>query len=242
MPKRVAELGPGDSIGAGIAALLCGAETYYGLDALPLANLARNIAVLDGLVELFKRRAPISASASDPPLPTELIQFDEGRIPQIRESILNPTAEHSLIRYVAPWWSSDQIERGSIDLIFSTAVLEHVEDLPHTYRAMREWLGPGGWTSHQIDYRCHGIAPEWNEHWTYPDWLWRLVKGRRSFFLNRRPHSTHLKLHSDSGFRVIVDRRQQGPALARNRLAKPFRNLTDFDLTTLGALIQAQTS
>jgi hypothetical protein len=240
IPKTVAELGPGDSIGVGIAALLCGAETYYGLDALPLANLSRNISVLNGLVELFQRRAPISDGKGDPPLPTKLIKFDESRISLIRESILNPTGSGSLIRYVAPWWNSHQIERNSIDLIFSTAVLEHVEDLTQTYRAMREWISPAGWTSHQIDFRCHGISSEWNAHWTCSDWLWFLAKGRRSFFLNRQPHSIHTKMHAEHGFKILVDRRMDGPPISRQRLAKRFQHLTDSDLSTMGALIQAR--
>ena len=37
-PKVVAELGPGHSIGIGLAALISGAEQYYGLDAVQYAN------------------------------------------------------------------------------------------------------------------------------------------------------------------------------------------------------------
>src|SRR5450432_4034075 len=58
-PSRVAELGPGDSIGIGLAALLSGADYYYGLDALPLANLRRNVGVFEELIELFRARAAI---------------------------------------------------------------------------------------------------------------------------------------------------------------------------------------
>src|SRR5450631_1044571 len=65
-PSRVAEFGPGDSIGIGLAALLCGADRYYGLDALPLANLRRNLSVLDELVELFRARLPIPGDVEFP--------------------------------------------------------------------------------------------------------------------------------------------------------------------------------
>src|SRR5262245_22309033 len=53
-PKTVAELGPGDSLGVGLAALLSGAERYYALDVVEHANAAHNIVVLDALVELFR--------------------------------------------------------------------------------------------------------------------------------------------------------------------------------------------
>ena len=41
-PKVVVELGPVDSIGLGLAMLLAGAHTYYGLDVLPHATAETN--------------------------------------------------------------------------------------------------------------------------------------------------------------------------------------------------------
>ena len=58
-PGVVAELGPGDSIGVGLAALLTGASEYYALDLKKYANTKRNLEIFDKLVELFKKREPI---------------------------------------------------------------------------------------------------------------------------------------------------------------------------------------
>ena len=62
------------------------------------------------------------------------------------------------LRYAAPWRDASVMQPGSLDLIFSQAVMEHVDDLPATYAACRDWLRPGGLMSHQIDFRCHGTA------------------------------------------------------------------------------------
>ena len=56
-PSAVAELGPGDSIGIGIASVLTGVERYFAFDVVAHANTPRNLAIFDGLVELFRAQA-----------------------------------------------------------------------------------------------------------------------------------------------------------------------------------------
>jgi hypothetical protein len=249
-PCRVAELGPGDSIGIGLASLLCGADRYYGLDALPLANLRRNLSVFDELVELFRARVRIPGDVEFPNVRPKLRSYDfpdalitranERRIERIRRSIEDPVGADSMIRYVAPWWNPKVIEQGGVNMIFSQAVLEHVDDLETAYLGMRAWLAPDGWLSHQVDFRCHGTAREWNGHWTYGDWTWRLLRGRRAFLINREPHSTHIRQLRAAGFTVVCDEMVTGPAVDRRRLAPRFAQMSEADLTTSGAFIQAQ--
>ena len=94
------------------------------------------------------------------------------------------------------------VAEASLDLIFSQAVLEHVDGLEETYRAMFAWLKPGGYASHVIDFTAHGRSPFWNGHWAYSDWEWELVRGKREFLLNREPLSTHLALVRNVGFEL----------------------------------------
>jgi hypothetical protein len=56
VPNVVAELGPGDTLGTGVAALLSGATRYIGIDKLPFARTGPTIEVANGLVPLFATR------------------------------------------------------------------------------------------------------------------------------------------------------------------------------------------
>jgi hypothetical protein len=127
-----------------------------------------------------------------------------------------------------------------MDMIYSQAVLEHVDDLRGTYHAMRGWLNRGGFISHQIDFRCHGLTTPWNGHWAISDRAWRLVRGRRAYLLNREPHSTHIRLIKEAGFVVVCDRKVELPsALSPVQFAAPFRNMPAEDRVISAAFIQA---
>ena len=105
---------------------------------------------------------------------------------------------------------------------------------------MYQWLKPTGYISHAIDFRCHGTAIEWNGHWSYSDVQWSLVRGRRPYLLNRQPHSVHVKLLQRQGFKIVCDIRTEAAAgVDRKRLAPRFSDVTDEDLVTAGAFIQA---
>jgi hypothetical protein len=58
MPASVAEIGPGNSLGVGLAALLSGSARFYALDVVAYSSTDRNLRMLDRLVERFRNRAP----------------------------------------------------------------------------------------------------------------------------------------------------------------------------------------
>src|SRR5438552_1219333 len=62
----IAEIGPGDSIGSGIAALISGSSKYYALDIVKSVNIKRNLEVFDELIELFRSRQNIPDEAEFP--------------------------------------------------------------------------------------------------------------------------------------------------------------------------------
>ncbi len=255
-PAVVAELGPGDTLGIGLSALLSGAEKYYAFDMVEHANAERNLGIFDELVSLFRNREDIPGKDEFPLVnpclesyvfPGNILRKDrldqalnEERIEKIRRAILDPSGDNSMIQYRVPWFDSSVVERESVDFIYSQTVLECVDNLRYAYEAMWTWLKPRGFMSHQIDFKSIGTADEWNGHWTYSDFLWKLMRGKRPYLINREPYSTHIKLINEASFQVvnekIVTMRSEIP---RRKLAPRFRDLSDDDLTTSGAFILA---
>ena len=218
-PKAVAELGLGDSIGMGIASVLTGVERYYAFGLVAHANTPNNLEIFDHLVELFRARTAIPDGGEYPRVgptlkdygyPAHLLSeqrmhaaLEPTRLARIRESIRHTDSPDSMIQYRAPWSTQAALERDTLDVVFSQATLEHVDRLPDVYRAMYAWLKPLGYMSHQIDFKCHDSAHEWNGHWTYSDLMWKLVRGKDVWLINRLPYSAHLKYMKSSGFQIV---------------------------------------
>lgn len=262
IPNAVAELGPGDSLGIGLAALLSGANEYYALDVKKSCNTERNLGVLNQLVELFRNRASTPVNEGHPDIkpyldsnmfPDKILTEErlmeslrEDRIDAIRRAIVNLELDDTnqpgkiKIRYIVPWSDPDVLDPESVDLIYSQAVLEHVDNLEAVYRAMSTWLKPGGYMSHEIDFRSHNLTKEWNGHWACNEIAWRIARGRKPYLLNRQPCSVHVDLLGKHGFRIasrFLHTDQDG--ITRKQLAAKWKNMTDSDLHCVGAHIQA---
>ena len=250
IPATVAELGPGSSIGCGLAALLSGASRYFALDAVSMARVDENLRVFDELVDLFRRRSGIPDENEFPDIypPLETCEFpstvldddlvgealNPHRIQQIRDSI----SAGGMIDYQAPWSDPASIPAETVDFIFSQAVLEHVDDLPGMYMCMNVWLKSGGYVSHTIDFRSHGLANAWNGHWTCSDALWKVIRGRRQQLINRAPYSTHIDLLIANGFKVVAETvKSSASAIRRSDLSRRFAGMRDTDFTTSSAFV-----
>jgi len=252
----VAELGPGDSLGTGLAALLSGATRYVALDAKSHANPEQNLAIFEELVPLFRRREPIPDDVEFPLVrptlkdyrfPAKILSenrltaaLSQSRIDQIRSAILGRAGGPITLEYRAPWTDPSVVVSGSVDFLFSQAVLEHVDDLPQTYEAMRAWVKPNGFVSHSIDFSSHNLTRSWNGHWTLDDSAWRIVRGTRPYLINREPLSRHLALLSQNRFAVVHVDKQQASVDSALRLAKRFRGMDRHDMSTRGAFVQAR--
>ena len=255
VPNVVAELGPGYSIGAGLAALLSGCECYYALDAVKFWDAERNLKIFDELLGFFIKKEKIpdnrEFSRLKPVLdnysfPSNILteehlkkSLSEKRIEKIRKKIkdIDKKNDGEFIKYYIPWNDSSVIRNNSVDFIFSQAVLEYV-DLEVVYQAMNAWLKHNGMMSHEIDFKSHGATSTWNGHWTFSDFEWKIVTGRKKIIINRMPLTKHIECQNKYGFKIIKKNlHKQNSQVTREMLSKRFKNLTDEDLSTSGMYI-----
>ena len=262
-PRVVVELGPGDSLGLGCAALLSGAEQYVALDVVAHANTEHDVKVLDELVDLFEHHAPIPDGRVFPNLQPKLtaynfpsrlfaddggrrLRLDPARIQAIRSALIerqDVLYDNLPIGYCAPW-GPRTIDRQSVDLVITQAVLQDMghepakSELAGTFQAMSRWLKKGGVMSHQINFAFPG-GTEWNHHWRYSDAAWRLVRGNRPFFENRVPLSAYLALCEENDFEVVSVKRVEEEGIPREKAAPRFRDLPEDDFRTASAHVVA---
>jgi SAM-dependent methyltransferase len=263
IPKSVAELGPGETIGVGLCALLSGSGRYTGLDVYPYSNVNANLECFDALVEMFKSRHPctkpswpdyqqyldqrsfpshvLTDNRLDLALRPERIQLIRNQIERAADLSISTDRTGPNIYYIAPWYDKQHVKPDSVDLIISHSVLEHVVDIDRTIEACSSWLRPGGWISHQIDFSSHGLTDEWNGHWAISDFVWKLIIGRRQFLINREPVSRVEDAHSKNDFQVVFSkRRNKDNSINRARLAPQFRRLSASDFSCAEILIQSR--
>ena len=261
IPESFVELGPGDTPGVGIAALASGVNRYYGVDVDIKIDPSLNLQFFERIIPFLStnNNAKAATWAAWPAcddidgeiifprnlLNQEMLAKNTGRerVEIIRRVLSNKKKPGDSIEFscVSNDDAVDRIESGSVDLVSSTFVLQHVVDLEEIYSSMGRWVRPGGWMSHQIDFSALGFASKWNGHWSYEDWMWKIASGNRPFAINRAPYSRHVELINNQGFDIIYERKMTRlDGLSRCELATPFRLLSEDDLNCAGVFIVAK--
>jgi SAM-dependent methyltransferase len=252
--KNIAEIGPGDSLGIGMAALYSGAENYYAFDVIEHANVETNKLINSELNRLFTANAEIphglklkntAPLLDDYSFPKQILSWSneiyEQRRKNIEKALENNSDEKVSIKYVVPWFNQKQSQEiEGIDLIFSQAVMEHVADIEFAYQEMYNWLKKGGVMSHQIDFKTHEMTKEWNGHWFIGEKMWKFLSRGRKYPMNRLPLSAHLKVMQKVGFTIkyLVPVERINPNIGKRPLVSNVE-FNEKDLITSGALIQA---
>ncbi len=245
--KVVLEFGPGASFGLGFAALICGAKRYYGYDLIDHTDPVRNIAIFDAILQMFRDRAPIPGDGfcgsifpileneafPESALPDDLFRrtLVPERIDAIRKDIIDREGRYLRLRNSRDIGAASPDEPA--DLIISESVLEHVDDLESTYAFFARALAADGVMIHLIDYSCHHLAEAWNGHWACSPGLWSIVRGKREFLINRRPHQFHVDLLARNGMKVLqTTRLPRVDGVMREKFAPEFRTMSGIGAVT----------
>jgi len=258
--KIFAEIGPGDSLGIGLMALLSGFNEYYAIDFRKTAFNNSNLKILKDLIDLLSSKTAIPDNNELPKAEPILKDYnfpvdffteerrnlllDKKRIEKIKKvlnRIIDGESEAQEDEISVHYIITDEIEKikkQSVDLVYSVAVMEHVEDTKKIYSQISRILKNGGVFAHIIDFKSHGSASLWNGHWTYSDIIWKLVRGRSVYFINRKPFSWHVKEIKDSGCSVLCTvLKNKENKINRKSLIKEFKKICDSDLEICSAFI-----
>lgn len=209
--RSIAEIGPGDSFGIGMAGIYTGANRYYAMDAIAHANVDGNIRINDDLCALFLKRSPVTGTAAMHPVlesnefPSFLDYSNDFYIDRHEkiQMVLQGKTDDISMRYIVPWIPESKIDLEDIDLVLSQAVMEHVSDLEFAYSSMYKILRKGGVISHQIDFKAHETSDLWNGHFYINYALWSIMEHGRKYPINRYPLSSHIESMQRQGFKIV---------------------------------------
>ncbi len=210
--KTILELGPGDGVATALLAACHGARCIL-LDAGTFAS--KDLTVYQKLAN------DLSTAGFSPP---DL---------SCAATLQDVLAACGAVYLTEGLTSFSHIETGSVDLIFSQAVLEHVRkhEFAETMRECRRVLSPNGVASHQVDLKDHlggGLNNlRFNEKIWESDFF-----VQSGFYTNRIRYSEMLKLFKDAGFSVnVLDAaRWDKLPIGRSALNVNFAKLPDDEL------------
>ena len=220
--KTLMEYGPGDLPGVAALMVARGAEKVYCVDRFPLVNLSeKNASVLGQLIDGSHgvERDRLVRCLANPDDPSA--GFDTRRI----EYVVRPSGLSGL--------------QSAVDLVFSRAVLEHVNDLEATFADMVSALRPGALAIHLVDLRSHGLHK--SNPLDFLEWspaLWDLMYSEKGV-----PNRWRIDKYRAVVAQLPVDvltlaatklASAEQVAQVRQQLNELFRVLSDDDLRWLG--------
>lgn len=220
--KRMLEYGPGDVPGVAMLMVAHGADQVLCVDRFPLVRMSpKNVQI----VKLMLERLPPLLRERAEACFRQAAQPQSGFNPRFIDYLVRPSGLSGL--------------ENEMDLVFSRAVLEHVNDLPATFRDMYAALKPGGIAIHLVDLKSHGLHRENPlDFLCWPTWLWSLMYSEKGV-PNRLRVNAYRDAAAQSGLEILTLK----PTLlashddvhaVRSELATPFKDLSEEDLSWLG--------
>ncbi|MFW5794631.1 MAG: methyltransferase domain-containing protein [Bacillota bacterium] len=207
------EMGNGDSLSTAINATVHGAKKIYLVDVGFFANTDINI--YHELMEYLNSQGYVINN-----------KFSDYR------EMLNKCNTEYLTDGIK---SYRNIPDNSIDFVFSQAVLEHIyqNEFEDTMMQIFRILKRGGQCSHVIDLKDHLDYSINNLRFKEKIWESKIFRTS-GFYTNRLRKHEMIKIFGRIGFKVqIVDEKKwDNVPVAKNKLAKPYRNMKDEELLT----------
>ena len=231
---RILEIGTGWYPVLPICFVLAGAETVVTVDIVPHLTEAG----MYRLLRTLKDHIPSIAKTTG--LTPEIIRNRLELI--VNQPNLAEILRSSNIEYRAPEDAGDiELEPGSIDIIYSNSVLEHVhrKALGDIMRESLRILKPGGIVMHNV--ACNDHYAHFDKSISYVNYLryseakWRLWNNSLQF-QNRLRASEFLQSAQDAGLEIIARRTHVSPgtheAIRTMTVAPEFRGFSEADLVT----------
>ena len=220
--RTLMEYGPGDLPGVAMLMVAHGAEKVYCVDRFPLVSFSdKNIRVIDDLMQ------DLHGESLDR-IRSCLVDIDAPR-----KGLATSRVEYLITRDGV----SGLVE--TVDLVFSRAVLEHVNDLEATFNDMVTAMRPGAIAIHLVDLRSHGL----HRHNPLDFLEWPVAVWDAMYSEKGVPNRWRVDKYREILSRLPVDvlvfevTRVASPEIVEAvapLVAKPFRGLTHSDLGCLG--------
>jgi SAM-dependent methyltransferase len=209
----ILEIGPGDSIASAVIAKAHGVARSYLVDVGSFA--IDDVGFYQMLAVSLKQRG--------------LLSPDLSQATSFEDVLQQCNAEYMTNGLL----SLKSIPSGSIDLIWSHSVLEHVRkhELADVLKELKRILKPNGFASHNIDFQDHLAGALNNLRFSESMWESPLF-SRSGFYTNRIPAFTMHRMFRDVGFNIEREEFGQWPQLPtpRGALHSDFKIYRDDEL------------
>lgn len=207
--SNIVELGNGNSIGIGYCALLTRADKYTAIDIYDYRETIFNVELFDEILKLIKEKRDIfideklvNIRIKSKKFPEHLINYnllDEIRINELREQIINKEEGRS-ITFI---FNEKILPLKRFTFAFSRAVMEHVNDPNAVYNNINKILINKSLFINDIEFHSHGISSSIDGHLKINNFIWKIIFGKRDFFLNRYKIIDHQAFLKANNFKTI---------------------------------------
>lgn len=207
--SKIGEVGNGGSLGVAFCALLSGAKEYCSLEIRTYIDFNEQKKLLHDVYQLLKEKTPITRYANlnisieNANLPDNLIKTTPIEQEKIYNELLldlnKQLINSKYIKLITDW---EHHESLNLSFIFSRAVMEHTNNPAQVYSAIANHLKSGEYILHDIEFHSHGLTKTLTGHYEIPEVLWKIITGKRQFFLNRFKLNDHNTAVQDAGFYI----------------------------------------